>query len=157
MSTPNIVLARIDNRLVHGQVGNAWVGQSGTNLIIVADDDAAADPIQQSLMKMTAEGAHVGIRFFTLDKTIEIIHKASDKQKIFLVMKTPASARKLVENGVPLKEINVGNMHFSGDKRIYHESHVYVDDQDVADFEAIKAAGVSLQIQILPGNLKYNI
>ena len=36
---PNIKLARIDNRLVHGQVGNQWTGASGANLIVVADDE----------------------------------------------------------------------------------------------------------------------
>lgn len=46
MAEPNILLTRIDNRLVHGQVGNAWVGAVGPNLIIVADDEAANDPIQ---------------------------------------------------------------------------------------------------------------
>lgn len=79
MAQPNIVLARIDNRLVHGQVGNSWVGASGANLIVVADDDVVNDDIQKSLMKMTADSTGVGIRFFTIKKTIDIIHKASPK------------------------------------------------------------------------------
>ena len=49
---PDILLTRIDNRLVHGQVGVAWTGSlSGCNLIVVADDLAAADPVQQSNRK----------------------------------------------------------------------------------------------------------
>lgn len=157
MSEPNIVLARIDNRLVHGQVGNAWVGAVGPNLIVVADDEAANDPVQQSLMKMTADSVGCGIRFFTLQKTVEIIHKASEKQKIFLVTKNPTNALKLIEGGVPIKELNVGNMHSSEGKRILHEAHVYVDDTDVAAFEAIKAKGVSVYIQIAPGDKKYTV
>ncbi|MEF9919920.1 MAG: PTS galactosamine transporter subunit IIB [Erysipelotrichaceae bacterium] len=157
MGEPNIVLTRIDNRLVHGQVGNAWVGQCGPNLIVVADDVASKDAVQQSLMKMTADSGHCGIRFFTLEKTIEIIHKASAKQKIFLVVRTPKSARILIEGGVPIKELNVGNMHFCGDKHVHLESHVYVDDEDLADFEAIKKMGTKIYIQIAPGDKKYNV
>ena len=75
---PDILMTRIDNRLVHGQVGVAWTtALQGVNLIVVADDLAAADPLQQSLMTATAKSSGCGIRFFTLDKTIAVIHKAS--------------------------------------------------------------------------------
>lgn len=157
MAEPNIVLARIDNRLVHGQVGNAWAGASKANLIVVADDDCATDEVQKSLMKMTADSVGIGIRFFTLQKTIDAIHKASPKQHIFIVCKTPENMMKLIQGGVPIKKVNVGNMHVKPGKRILHEAHVYVDDKDVADFEDMKAAGVEVYIQIAPGDKKYKI
>ena len=89
MSTPDIVLTRIDNRLVHGQVGVVWTSAIGANLLLVANDAAANDPLQQELMTATAETSGVGIRFWTLDKTISTISKASPRQHIFLVVKTP--------------------------------------------------------------------
>lgn len=157
MAQPDIVLARIDNRLVHGQVGNSWVGASHANLIVVADDDVVNDDIQKSLMKMTADSSGVGIRFFSIQKTIDIIHKASAKQHIFVVCKTPSEMLKLIQGGVPIKKVNVGNMHVKPGKRVLHEAHVYVDDQDMADFEAMKAMGVEVYIEILPGDIKYKI
>lgn len=157
MAEPNIVLARIDNRLVHGQVGNSWVGASGANLIVVADDVAANDPMQKSLMKMTADSSGVGIRFFTLQKTIDVIAKASPKQRIFLVVKTPQDIRTLIDGGVPIHEVNVGNMHEQPGKKKYYAAHVYAGDDDIADFEAMKAKGVKLYIQILPNSRRYEI
>ena len=60
----DILLTRIDNRLVHGQVGVAWTSSlAGCNLIVVADDLAAEDEIQQSLMRATAENAGCGTCF----------------------------------------------------------------------------------------------
>ncbi|MCF2052694.1 PTS transporter subunit IIB, partial [Escherichia coli] len=54
---PNIVLSRIDERLIHGQVGVQWVGFAGANLVLVANDEVAEDPVQQNLMEMVlAEG-----------------------------------------------------------------------------------------------------
>ncbi|NRW25563.1 mannose/fructose/N-acetylgalactosamine-specific phosphotransferase system component IIB [Clostridium beijerinckii] len=79
---PNILMTRIDNRLVHGQVGVTWTTSLGANLLVVVDDTAASDPVQQQLMSMTAESSGVGIRFFTIQKTIDVIHKASPSQKI---------------------------------------------------------------------------
>ncbi|MCD7839172.1 MAG: PTS N-acetylgalactosamine transporter subunit IIB [Erysipelotrichaceae bacterium] len=157
MAQPNIVLARIDNRLVHGQVGNSWVGASKANLIVVADDEVVNDDIQKSLMKMTADSSGVGIRFFSIQKTIDIIFKASPKQQIFIVCKTPSEMLKLIKGGVPIKKVNVGNMHVKPGKHVLHEAHVYVDDQDMKDFEAMKSMGVEVYIEILPGDKKYKI
>ena len=70
MSTPNILLTRIDNRLVHGQVGVTWTSTLGANLLVVVDDEVATDEVQQKLMGITADTYGFGIRFFSVDKTI---------------------------------------------------------------------------------------
>lgn len=151
----DILLTRIDNRLVHGQVGVAWTSSlAGCNLIVVADDLAANDPVQQSLMGATAKNAGCGIRFFTLEKTIAVIHKASAKQHIFLIVRTPQSARKLVEGGVPIDKLCIGNMHVGPGKEVCGDVHVYMDGQDKEDLRAIRAKGVDVYIQIAPGDRK---
>ncbi|MCV8077675.1 PTS sugar transporter subunit IIB, partial [Escherichia coli] len=43
MSSPNILLTRIDNRLVHGQVGVTWTSTIGANLLVVVDDVVAKE------------------------------------------------------------------------------------------------------------------
>ncbi|MCI1580657.1 PTS galactosamine transporter subunit IIB [Clostridium beijerinckii] len=153
---PNILMTRIDNRLVHGQVGVTWTTSLGANLLVVVDDTAASDPVQQQLMSMTAESSGVGIRFFTIQKTIDVIHKASPSQKIFIVCKTPEVVRKLVDGGVPIKELNVGNMHFSDGKRAITKK-VYVDDKDIEDLKYIESKGVKVFVQDTPGDIKTNI
>ncbi|QKN80388.1 PTS galactosamine transporter subunit IIB [Scandinavium goeteborgense] len=156
MSTPNILLTRIDNRLVHGQVGVTWTSTIGANLLIVVDDDVAKDELQQKLMGITAETYGFGIRFFSIAKTIDIISKAAPHQKIFLICRTPDTVRKLLEGGVPLKDVNVGNMHFSeGKKQI--SSKVYVDEKDLTDLRFIKHQGINIFIQDVPGDTKENI
>lgn len=152
---PDIMLTRIDNRLVHGQVGVAWTSSlGGCNLIVVADDNAAADPVQQSLMSATAKNAGCGIRFFTLEKTIAVIHKASANQHIFLIVRNPQNARKLVEGGVPINRLCIGNMHVGPGKEVTGDVHVYMDAQDKEDLRAIRARGVDVYIQIAPGDRK---
>lgn len=157
MGDPNIVHARIDNRLVHGQVGMSWVGAVGCNLIVVADDVCVNDPVQQSLMKMTADSAGVGIRFFSIQKTIDIIDKASPKQSIFIITREPESMLKLIEGGVSIKTVNVGNMHVKKGKKVFKEAHVYVDDKDLEDFQKMKDHGVKVYVQIAPGDKKFEV
>ena len=109
---PNIVLTRIDNRLIHGQVATQWCSSIGTNLILVSNDNVAGDKLRQGLMDMCAP-AYASTRYWTLEKTISTIHKANAKQLIFIVCETPSDVLKLVEGGVPIKKVNIGNMHMA--------------------------------------------
>jgi PTS system galactosamine-specific IIB component len=156
MAEPNILLTRIDNRLIHGQVGVTWTMTLSANLIVVADDEVASNELMQQLMQATAESSGAGVRFFTIQKTIDVIHKAAPRQKIFIVCKTPKGVRQLIEGGVPIKEVNVGNMHF-GKGKIQLSKKVYVDDADMEDLRAIQNAGVELYIQDVPGDIKESI
>lgn len=150
MAEINIVFARIDNRLVHGQVGMVWANTMGANILIVVDDEVVNDQVQQELMRMTVARNNLPIRFWSAQQTIDTIWKASPSQKIFIVTKTPKTMRKLIDGGVPIKAVNLGNMHTSPGKRQYKTAYVYVDDEDMNDIEAMKAKGVQLSIQVLP-------
>ncbi|CCQ96028.1 N-acetylgalactosamine-specific enzyme IIB component of PTS [[Clostridium] ultunense Esp] len=145
---PNILATRIDNRLIHGQVGVTWVNHIGANLILVADDVVANDNIQQSLMDMAAPNT-VDTRYFTIQETIDKIHFAADDQLIFLVVRTPQNVLKLVEGGVPIKKVNIGNMHFSeGKKQI--TSTVSIDEDDAKILRKLHELGVELEIRRVP-------
>lgn len=151
MAEPNIRLTRIDNRLVHGQVGVTWTKTIGANLIIVADDTVASEPLQQTLMGVTAKSSGAGIRFFSIDKTAAIIGNAAPEQKIFIVCRTPKEVRRLVEKGVKLSDVNVGNMHFSEGKKPITKK-VYVDDEDMADLKFLASQGINVYCQDVPGD-----
>lgn len=156
MAEPNILLTRIDNRLIHGQVGVTWTMTLGANLIVVADDETSKNELTQQLMQATAESSGAGVRFFSIQKTIDVIHKAAARQKIFIVCKTPKEVRQLIDGGVPIKEVNVGNMHFTKGKTQLSKK-VYVDDVDIEDLRAIKASGAEVYIQDVPGDMKEHI
>ncbi|WP_232697325.1 PTS N-acetylgalactosamine transporter subunit IIB [Brevibacillus daliensis] len=155
MSQPNILLTRIDNRLIHGQVGVTWVNHLGANLILVANDAVSTDPVQQNLMEMVVPDT-IATRFFSIQKTIEVIHKASPRQKIFLVVKDPQDLEKLVKGGVPIKQVNVGNMHFAEGK-VQISSTVSVDEDDKRAFRELAALGVELDVRRVPDERGQNI
>lgn len=129
MQTPNIVAFRIDERLIHGQ-GQLWIKALGVNTVIVADDAASEDPMQQMLMKAVVPKT-IAMRFFSIQHTCDVIMKASPKQTIFIVCKTPADALRLVAGGVPVTEINVGNIHRApGKEEISKYIALGEDDKD---------------------------
>lgn len=150
----NVVFARVDNRLIHGQVGMVWTNVSGANLILVVDDAVSTDNFQQELMKMTVAATGVGIRFWGVEFTKENIWRAAPSQKIFIVTKDPLVMNALVHADIPIKAVNLGNMHGIAGKRKYVNEYLYVDDEDVAAIEAMKAKGVEVSAQVLPENRK---
>ena len=134
---PNILLTRIDNRLIHGQVATQWSGVLGANLLLVANDAVAKDEFRQGLMNMAAP-AYAQPRYFS-----------SPAQKIFIICETPQDVLRLVEGGVPIKKCNIGNMHMSEGKRQVATT-VAVNDDDVAAFKKLQELGVELEIQRVP-------
>ena len=127
MSNVDLVMTRIDERLLHGQ-GQLWLRYLGANTVIVANDAVSKDPLQQMLMQ-TVVGKEVALRFFSIQKVIDVIHKASAKQHIFLVIKDCQDALKLVQGGVPITEINLGNIHNAPGKEMITRS-LYLGEQD---------------------------
>ncbi|HEK0786561.1 TPA: PTS system mannose/fructose/N-acetylgalactosamine-transporter subunit IIB [Proteus mirabilis] len=151
MNTPNIVWTRIDERLLHGQIRITWGKHTEANLILVANDDAAEGPnaaFMQAGMKASAGGEYA-VRFFSIQKTIDVISKASPRQKIFVLCNNPKDVARLVEGGVPITHCNVGNMHFHEGKRQIAKT-VSVNDADIEAFKILVANGVTCTIQNTP-------
>src|SRR3712207_3404371 len=129
MTQPNIIMTRVDERLIHGQ-GQLWIKFLNCNTVIVANDAVAEDKIQQSLMK-TVVPSSIAMRFFSIQKVIDVIHKASPAQTIFIVVKDLEDIKRLVEGGVPIKEVNLGNIHKTDDK-IAITQFISLGDKDKA-------------------------
>ena len=147
MDTPSILLTRIDNRLIHGQVATQWNASIGASLIIVANDEVAQNTMRQNLMKMAAP-SDTGLAFCSLADTAATCAAASD-QTIFLVVETPQDVLALVKDGVPITKVNIGNMHMAEGKRQVATA-VAVDDLDVIAFRELMDRGVELEIRRVP-------
>lgn len=135
MAEPNITAFRIDERLIHGQ-GQLWIKALGVNTVIVANDYASEDPMQQSLMKAVVPKT-IAMRFFSIQHTCDVIGKASPKQTIFIICKTPQDALKLVAGGVPVSEINVGNIHRAPGK-VEVSKYIALGEEDKAALKELR-------------------
>ncbi len=129
----NIVGARIDGRLVHGQVANLWIPMLSVDRVIVIDDKVAVSDIEKS-----------GIR---AARQLKADRYAS--QRVLLVAKRPGVYVDLVKAGFPLEELNVGNMSQTPTTTQVTNS-INVEEADVAAFDELDAAGVHLVAQMVP-------
>lgn len=148
MTEPNIKAIRLDERLIHGQ-GRLWISNLGVNLVIVANDEVAKSKIQQTLMKSLMPNS-IGVRFFSIQETIDKIFKASPKQSIFIIVKNAEDVLRLAEGGVPMKEVNVGNIHFKEGKTKL-TNFISVDENDVRALKKLQSDyGVDFNTRTTP-------
>lgn len=142
----NIVLARIDDRLIHGQVATVWSKVTNCQRIIVCDDEVAKDTIRATLLKQVAP-AGIKSHVVDLDKAIRVYNNSKYKNdRCLLLFTNPSSVLYLVEHGVDIKSINIGGMSFHEGKHQITGA-VSVDDKDIEAFKKLNEKGIELEIR----------
>lgn len=111
-----ITTFRIDDRLIHGQVVTAWIAHSDAKQILVADDAAAKDTLQQSLLKM-ATPKKVDLKIMNLEDAKQLIQNDESDTKTLLLVRGPKQALYLIDSCSDVKSINVGNINMKKGKR----------------------------------------
>lgn len=144
-----IVHTRIDDRLIHGQVAAYWVNSLNIHRIMVANDEVAVDEMQKSILRMAAPP---GIRTSIISKEKAATNIKSgkyDNQRVFLIIKDPQDALDLINLGVKLDSINVGNMaHRDGAVQI--KTNIKVTKEQIEAFKKLNELGVKLTARMIP-------
>ncbi len=150
--TPNkeghlvVGLARIDDRLIHGQVATRWTKESKVSRIVVVNDDVAKDSVRSTMLKSVAPPG-VTAHVVGVDKMIRVYNNPEYAgERMMLLFTNPTDVLKLLEAGVDMKSINIGGMAYKDGKKMI-TSAVSVDDKDIDAFKAIDAMGVELDVR----------
>ena len=144
------LLTRIDDRFIYGQDVELWNEAVGSNLVLIVNDEIAADSRKWAPMRVaTPEG--VWTRFFSVQRTVDIIHTATPRQWILIMVASPTDALALVKGGVPITKISIGHMQAGEGKRPITPA-VAVSDADVAALKELQALGIELEIRYLPSS-----
>ncbi|QQK07133.1 PTS system mannose/fructose/N-acetylgalactosamine-transporter subunit IIB [Miniphocaeibacter halophilus] len=147
----SIVGVRIDGRLIHGQVANLWATKLNISRFMVVDNEVAQNDIEKSGLKL-ATPSGVKLSVLPVEKAANnILAGKYDSQRLFIITKKPNYILKLIELGVPIEEINVGNMSQSKDTKAVTKS-INVEEKDIEDFKAINDLGVKIISQMVPGD-----
>ncbi|HFU3728638.1 TPA: PTS sugar transporter subunit IIB [Streptococcus suis] len=146
-----INLARIDTRLLHGQVATAWTPASKADRIIVASDTVAQDDLRKQLIKQAAPG-NVKANVVPIKKLIEVSKDPRfGNTHALILFETPQEALEAIEGGVEIKELNVGSMAHSTGKTMVN-TVLSMDKDDVATFERLRELGVKFDVRKVPND-----
>ena len=151
-----INLARIDSRLLHGQVATAWTPDSKANRIIVVSDAVAKDEMRKTLITQSAPPG-VKANVVPIKKMIEVAKDPRfGETKALLLFETPQDALAAIEGGVPVETLNVGSMAHSTGKTMLN-SVLSVNKDDVAAFEKLRDLGVKFDVRKVPNDSKSDL
>ena len=144
-----IVLSRIDDRLIHGQVVEGWVNFLKATCIFVADDRVASNPFQRTIMELSVpQGLKAVIG--RVEEICELIRTAAlNADRIILLFSNPADVLRAINSGLDCRVLNIGGMHYVPGKRKLMDV-LAVDDADLAALKELAAKGIKIDVQTVP-------
>ncbi|RVU70188.1 MULTISPECIES: PTS sugar transporter subunit IIB [Lactobacillus] len=150
------VLARIDSRLLHGQVATGWIPQMKPDRVIVVSDSVSKDELRKSMIR---EAAPAGVKAHTVPlKKMEEIAKDPrfGNTHALLLFENPEDVLRAIKGGIDLKTINVGSMSYSeGD--VNANNVLSMNQEDVDTFRELEKMGVKFDVRKVPSDNPSNM
>jgi mannose/fructose/N-acetylgalactosamine-specific phosphotransferase system component IIB len=146
-----IALVRVDNRLVHGQVLEAWVPALSAQGIVVADDEVAGSALARAAMSL-AIPKKVAFRVAPLAEVAGMLRPGGSgppAPRTLILVRNVRDAVALREQGAPLPHLNLGNVHFS-EGREQVTPTVYLDAGEIEALEHLGASGTEIEARAVP-------
>ena len=142
-----ISLVRVDNRLIHGQVVEAWFPKLRTERVVVADDEAAENVLTRTAMGL-AVPAFIEVRIEALRK-INYAALTADVVKTLLVIRDIAGVFTAREHGLKFNHLNLGNIHFSTHRRKITSS-VFLSGEELNQLRLLAEEGIEVEARGIP-------
>lgn len=144
-------LARIDSRLLHGQVATAWSKSVQPNRIIVVSDSVSKDELRKGLItKAAPPGIHAHVvplsKMIAVDKDVRF-----GNTEALILFENPQDALAVIKAGVKIKTLNVGSMAHSVGK-VQVNKVISMGKEDLAAFEELKKMGIKFDVRKVPAD-----
>ncbi|RGY82341.1 PTS system mannose/fructose/N-acetylgalactosamine-transporter subunit IIB [Dorea sp. AM58-8] len=143
----NLVLTRIDDRLIHGQVMTAWIKNRKANQVVIVDDDVANDEYMIDVLEM-AIPEEIAIGIFTKEDGVLFFSQGLDEPTILLV-KGPEALNYLVDHGIVIDEVDVGGMGARNDRSVLYKN-ISTSPSENEEFKQLLEKNVNVFIQVMP-------
>lgn len=142
-----VVLARVDDRLIHGQIVEGWVPFVGADAIYVVDDEICLDESRCRLMRMILPSG-LGLRIISALELCEAL--SSDKlSRVLILFNSLNSLVSAIENGFSMGNINVGNIHnLRGGHQV--TPTVFLNKDDITMVKKLHDMGIVLEVRDVP-------
>lgn len=150
-----ITLARVDDRVIHGQTTTRWSKERPVDGILVVGDEIIQDELRKKVLKAAARNLKLGI-YSDEQGPNKINQGMNSKKSFFLICSSPQTFAKLVKMGANFgNELNIGCMN-TREGAIVVGRTLAIDEKDYQAFEYLEKAGIKLSFQLLPDDDKKN-
>ncbi|GAB4163688.1 MAG: hypothetical protein Tsb0017_03490 [Geothermobacteraceae bacterium] len=147
-----VVLARIDNRLIHGQVLEAWVPHTRADCVVVANDRVAGDRLRRTMMAACVPSC-ITVHIDGLEEVASAFARGEfEDRRVLVLFENSSDALMAHRLGLPFDQLNLGNMH-AGEGKMRCSCTIALDNGDIANLEALETEeGVKILSQCVPGD-----
>lgn len=150
----NLVLTRIDDRLIHGQVMTAWIKQKNAVQVVVADDEVAENEFMINVLEMAVPD-EIAIGIFNRDGAVEFMKQGLEAPTILLV-KGPEILNYMVDHGIEIDEIDVGGMGAKEGRSVLYKN-ISTNPEENKNFLDLIQKGVNVFVQVMPQDKQVNV
>lgn len=146
----DIALVRVDNRLVHGQILEAWVPFIKAKCIMVVDDNSASDFFCETVIRM-AVPSDIEVNICSVDDfAATYIYSQGIGKKTIVLFSNIADALKAYQGGFHFKKLNIGNIHHE-DYKVCCAPSVFLCEPEIQDIlKLLDDKGVSVELKRVP-------
>ncbi len=144
----NVVLSRIDERLIHGQVMTRWIKGLFVKRILVIDDKIASDDFYKQVLTMSAPSG-IELKCLSAEKAAKVLSENSDDVNTLLLFKEIAMTKRLADAGYLVSELDIGNVGSSRIRKAVTKQ-VFMSDEEIQIAKDLNSRGMKIVIQMLP-------
>jgi mannose/fructose/N-acetylgalactosamine-specific phosphotransferase system component IIB len=140
-------LVRIDNRLIHGQVVEAWLPFVKAARVVVADDEAAGSPLIKAAMGLAVQSS-VEVEILPLSQ-VDFQKLGNGSEKVLLLFRDVAGVMAARERGLPAGSVNLGNVHYGAGRQQVSPS-VFLSQQELDQLRMLSESGMEVEARAVP-------
>ncbi len=152
----SIILARVDDRLIHGQVTEGWCPKLTPEIILVVSDDVASSEWHRDLCLASLPESFSGDVVSVDEAPAAINELQNDPRPSYVLFESPKDAFIVIEHGARLGNLNIGGMHSTSGKREILD-YIFLDSDDERYLRGLRNMGVNLDFRDVPGSDKIDI
>ena len=148
-----IIFARVDDRLIHGQIVQAWLPELNVDEVLIPFSKGNEARLNRGLLRLSLPYEY---DLTILDSTAAARHAAESNRRIFLLMGSLQEAAELIQNGLPFTSINIGGMHFKdGAQKL--ADNVFLDNKDKRFLKLIRDLGINIETRAVPSSASVSV
>lgn len=152
----NIILTRIDDRLIHGQVVTAWIKQYPINKILIIDDELSQNRLMERIYK-AASPMGVEVLIQAVSGAVEFLKEEPLRgEKLLILVKVPEIIETLLKEGILIKKVILGGMGARNGRRTFNRN-VSASEEEIQCLKRMVEGGVEIFYQLVPNDKAVNV
>ena len=148
-----IVFARVDDRLIHGQVVQAWLPELNIDVVVIPCPKEKACHLNKNLLRLSLPFEY---ELAVLEPARCVGYMTESERRILLLLNSLQDLNPLLEDGLQISSLNIGGMHFKEGAEKLAEN-VFLDEEDKKTLRILNDLGIDIETRAVPSSKSFSI